>query len=98
MDINYIKERYYAINVGTDGLIHDSYLPIEPNSEVIYIDDAIGTNNDSGISTAQGYFDFLYPGEDYNIDYSTGQIEFLKNVSSEFKIAVSYKYRGESGV
>jgi len=97
LDLNYIKERYYAINVGTDGMIHNSYLPIEPNSEVIYIDDGIGTNNDSGISTAQGYFDFLYPGADYNIDYTTGQIEFLKNISSEYRIVVTYKYRGDGG-
>jgi len=80
MDINYIKERYYAINVGEDGLIYDSYLPIETGSEQVYIDDGIGTNNDSGISTAQGYFDYQYPGEDYSIDYATGQMEFLKNV------------------
>ena len=97
MDLNYIKERYYAINVGSDGMLHDSYLPIDPNSEVIYIDDGIGTNNDSGISTAQGYFDYQYPGEDYNIDYTTGQIEFLKNVSSEYKIVAAYKYRGDNG-
>lgn len=97
MDINYIKERYYAINVGEDGLIHNDYLPIESGSEQIYIDDGIGTNNDSGISTAQGYFDYQYPGDDYSIDYTTGQIEFLKNISSNYKIVVSYKYRGKGG-
>ncbi len=97
MDINYIKERYYAINVGEDGLIHNDYLPIETGSEQIYIDDGIGTNNDSGISTAQGYFDYQYPGDDYSIDYTTGQIEFLKNISSNYKIVVAYKYRGGGG-
>ncbi|MBD3184834.1 LysM peptidoglycan-binding domain-containing protein [Candidatus Poribacteria bacterium] len=97
MDINYIKERYYAINVDEDGFINDSYLPIETGSEQIYIDDGIGTNNDSGISTAQGYFDYQYPGDDYSIDYSTGQIEFLKNISTGFKIVVAYRYRGGDG-
>gem|GEM_PF-719156 len=97
MDINYIKERYYAINVGEDGLIYDSYLPIETGSEQVYIDDGIGTNNDSGISTAQGYFDYQYPGEDYSIDYATGQMEFLKNVSTGYKIVVAYRYRGDGG-
>ena len=97
MDINYIKERYYAINIGEDGLLHDSYLPIETNSEQIYIDDGIGTNNDSGISTAQGYFDFQYPGDDYSMDYATGQIEFLKNISTSYKIIVAYRYLGDDG-
>jgi LysM repeat protein len=97
MDVNYIKERYYALNVGEDGLIYDSYLPIETGSEQIFIDDGIGTNNDSGVSTAQGYFDYQYPGEDYSIDYTTGQIEFLKNVSTTYKIVVAYKYRGDGG-
>ena len=97
MDINYIKERYYAINIGEDGLIYDSYLPIETGSEQMYIDDGIGTNNDSGISTAQGYFDYQYPGDDYSIDYATGQIEFLKNVSTAYKMVVAYKYRGDEG-
>ena len=97
MDINYIKERYYALHVGEDALIHDSYLPIESGSEQVFIDDGIGTNNDSGISTARGYFDYQYPGEDYSIDYTTGQIEFLKNVSTTYKIVVAYKYRGDDG-
>ncbi len=97
MDINYIKERYYGINVGEDGMIHDSYLPIETGSEQIYIDDGIGTNNEGGISTARGYFDYQYPGEDYNIDYAIGQIEFLKNIRSSYKIVVAYKYRGDGG-
>ena len=97
MDLNYIKERYYAINVDEDGLINDSYLPIEPGSEQIYIDDGIGTNNDSGISTAKGYFDYQYPGDDYNIDYTTGRIEFIKNISTNYKIVAAYRYRGNGG-
>ena len=96
-DINYIKGRFYALNVGPDGLIHPSYLPIKPGSEEIYIDDGDGTNNVGGIKTARGYFNLQYPGEDYNINYETGEIEFLKPISPRYKIVVAYEYLGDGG-
>ena len=38
-DHNYVKERFYFIQLGEDGLLHDLYLPIKKGSEQIYIDD-----------------------------------------------------------
>jgi hypothetical protein len=96
-DTNYIKGRYYALNVGSDGMIHQAYLPLKPGSEEIYIDDGDGTNNVGGVKTAQGYFDLQYPGEDYNLNYDTGEIEFLKPISPRFKIVVAYEYLGDGG-
>ncbi len=96
-DTNYIKGRYYALNVDSDGMIRQSLLPIKPGSEEIYIDDGDGTNNVGGVKTAQGYFDLQYPGEDYNLNYDTGEIEFLKPISPRYRIVAAYEYLGEGG-
>ncbi|MFQ6041069.1 MAG: hypothetical protein ACE5PV_09450, partial [Candidatus Poribacteria bacterium] len=96
-DINYVKERYYAITMGEDGLLHEDYLPIKTGSEVIYVDDGNGSNNQSGYKTARGYFNQLFPGQDYNIDYQKGQIEFLTQISARYQIVVAYEYLGSGG-
>jgi len=96
-DANYVDERYYMIQLGEDGYLHDAYLPIKTGSEEIYIDDGNGSNNQGGQKTARGYFNLQYPGQDYNIDYETGEIEFLTQISPNYKIVVAYEYLGDGG-
>ena len=94
-DHNYVKERFYFIQLGEDGLLHDSYLPIKKGSEQIYIDDGVANNNQGGQRTVNGYFNLQYPGQDYNIDYETGEIEFLISMSPSYKIVAAYEYLGD---
>ncbi|MCH8294149.1 hypothetical protein IH992_23965 [Candidatus Poribacteria bacterium] len=97
VDANYVKERFYFIQLDEDGLLHDSYLPIKQGSEEIYIDDGVAGNNQGGQRTSQGYFNLQFPSQDYNIDYKTGEIEFLTRISASYKIVVAYKYLGNDG-
>ena len=78
-------------------MLHDLYLPIARGSEQIYIDDGVASNNQGGQRTVQGYFNLQYPGQDYNINYETGEIEFLVPISASYKIVVAYKYLGDGG-
>ena len=96
-DANYVKERFYTILLGEDGLIHNSYLEIKKGSEEIYIDDNVAGNNQGGQRTVQGYFNLQFPGQDYNIDYETGEIEFLTPISASYRIVVAYEYLGNGG-
>jgi len=96
-DTGFLKERYYAIQFGEDELLHDAFLPIKQGSEQIFIDDGDGTNNVAGQTTAVGYFNRQFAGEDYAIDYITGRIEFLRPVSSRVTIVVAYEYLGAGG-
>lgn len=97
VDANYVKERFYFIQLDEDGLLHDSYLPIKQGTEEIYIDDGVAGNNQGGQRTSQGYFNLQFPSQDYNIDYKTGEIEFLARISASYKIVVAYKYLGNDG-
>lgn len=96
-DANYIKNRYYLIHQDEDGLLHEAYLPIKQGSVQIYIDDSVVGNNQGGQRTSQGYFNPQFPGQDYNIDYETGEIEFLSPISSSYTIVVAYEYLGDGG-
>ena len=96
-DGNYIKNRYYLIHQGEDGLLHEAYLPIKQGSVQIYIDDSVVGNNQGGQRTSQGYFNPQFPGQDYNIDYETGEIAFLSSISSSYTIVVAYEYLGDGG-
>ena len=96
-DSNYVQNRYYLIHKGEDGLLHDAYLPIKAGSVEIYIDDSVVGNNQGGQRTSQGYFNPQFPGQDYNIDYETGEIEFLSPISSSYTIIVAYEYLGDDG-
>ena len=72
-DANYVKERFYLIQLGEDELLHDSYrLIFSAASEEIYIDDNVASNNQGGIRTGRGYFNLQQAGQDYNINYETG--------------------------
>ena len=96
-DANYVKERFYFIQLGEDELIHDSYLPIQRGSEEIYIDDNVAGNNQGGVRTVRGYFNIQQAGQDYNINYGTGEIEFLTPISASYQIVVAYEYLGNGG-
>ncbi len=97
VDANYVKNRYYLLHQGEDGLLHEAYLPIKSGSVEIYIDDSVVGNNQGGKRTSQGYFNPQFPGQDYNIDYETGEIEFLSPISSSYTIVVAYEYLGDGG-
>jgi hypothetical protein len=96
-DTSFLKERYYALQFGEDELLHDAFLPIKQGSEQIFIDDGDGTNNVAGQTTAVGYFNRQFAGEDYAVDYVTGRVEFLRPVSSRVTIVVAYEYLGAGG-
>ncbi len=96
-DANYVKERFYLIQLGEDELLHDSYRPIKHGSEEIYIDDNVASNNQGGVRTGRGYFNLQQAGQDYNINYETGEIEFLTPISASYEIVVAYEYLGEGG-
>ena len=96
-DTNYVKNRYYLIHKGEDGLLQTAYLPIKPRSEQIYIDDGVVGNNQGGQRTSRGYFNLQFAGQDYNIDYETGEIEFLSPISANYTIVVAYEYVGSGG-
>ena len=96
-DANYVKNRYYLIHKGEDGLLHDARLPIKSGTVEIYIDDNVVGNNQGGQRTSQGYFNPQFPGQDYNVDYDTGEIEFLSPIASSYTIVVAYEYLGDGG-
>ena len=96
-DANYVKDRFYSIHRGEDDVVHESYLPIKSGSEEIYIDDSVAGNNQGGQRTVRGYFNLQFPGQDYNINYETGEIEFLTPISPGYTIAVAYEYLGDGG-
>ena len=96
-DANYVKERFYSIHRGADGAVHEFYLPIKSGSEEIYIDDNIAGNNQGGQRTVRGYFNLQFPGQDYNINYETGEIEFLTQISPNYTIVAAYEYIGDGG-
>ena len=96
-DANYVKERFYLIQLGEDELLHDAYRPIKHGSEEIYIDDNVAGNNQGGVRTGRGYFNLQQAGQDYNINYETGEIEFLSPISASYEIVVAYEYLGDGG-
>ena len=96
-DGNYVQNRYYLVHKGEDGLLHQAYLPIKSGSVEIYIDDNVVGNNQGGKRTSQGYFNPQFPGQDYNIDYETGEIEFLTSIAANYTVVVAYEYIGDGG-
>ena len=96
-DANYVKNRFYLIHKGEDDLLHNAYLPIKQGSVEIYIDDSVVGNNQGGQRTSRGYFNPQFPGQDFNIDYETGEIEFLSSISTSYTIVVAYEYLGDGG-
>ncbi len=96
-DTAYLKRKYYKPSLKN----LDSALPLK--SVEIYIDDRDGSNNtrltqkmtvtNDEISPSRSYtgdFDKQYLGEDYIVNYSTGTIEFSKNIKENYVIALAY--------
>ena len=61
----------------------------------IYIDDGVANNNQGGQRTVNGYFNLQYPGQDYNIDYETGEINFLFRCLLVIRLLAAYEYLGD---
>jgi hypothetical protein len=93
-DTSYRRRKYYK-------LWHEN---IGSGSELVYIDDRDGTNNQNGAwmtvknddpllpsATYYGYFNLQVPGQDYTIDYIKGIITFRKTIYENYVIAVDYK-------
>jgi len=75
---------------------------IQSGTELVYIDDRDGTNNQNGAwmevrnglltpTTYYGYFNLEVPGQDYTIDYIKGIITFRKTIYENYVIAVDYR-------
>jgi len=79
---------------------------IRSGSELVYIDDRDGTNNQNGAwitvrntalipltggATYYGYFNLKVPGQDYTIDYVKGIITFTESIYENYVIAIDYK-------
>lgn len=97
-DINYMRRKYYDLTFG-----NTARLPLEPNSEIIYIDrqeqavaDGITifnmTADDLDIQTSvyTGKFERLNPGLDYNIDYVRGILTFNRTLNSQETIIIDF--------
>jgi len=92
-DTSYRRRKYYEL--------WDK--KIQSGSELVYIDDRDGTNNQNGAwmtvkndalspsTTYYGYFNLQVPGQDYTIDYIKGIITFRKTIYENYVIAVDYK-------
>ena len=98
-DISYLRRKYYDLTFG-----NPARLPLEPNSEAIYIDkqqqavaDGITIFNmtaddlDIQTSTYTGKFERLNPGLDYNIDYIKGILTFNRALDSQEVIIIDFK-------
>jgi len=92
-DTSYRRRKYYELwNTN-----------IQSGSELVYIDDRDGTNNQNGAwmtvrndtlspsTTYYGYFNLQVPGQDYIIDYIKGIITFTKSIYENYVIAVDYR-------
>jgi len=92
-DISYQRRKYYEL--------WDK--KIQSGSELVYIDDRDGTNNQNGAwmtvrnsdllpnATYYGYFNLQVPGQDYTIDYINGIITFRDTIYENYVIAVDYR-------
>lgn len=92
-DTSYRRRKYYKL--------WDE--KIQSGSELVYIDDRDGTNNQNGAwmvvrsselapsTTYYGYFNLQVPGQDYTIDYVKGIITFSKAIYENYVIAVDYR-------
>lgn len=74
--------------------------PVDEGSEIIFVDDGQGTTNDANtqlnavINGEIGDFDRLQPFLDYRMDYSRGEIRFMKPLSVNAVVIVLARSRG----
>ncbi|MFQ5867591.1 MAG: hypothetical protein ACE5IT_06310 [bacterium] len=93
-DTSYRRRKYYELWDNN----------IQSGSELVYVDDRDGTNNQNGdwmvvrstepllpSATYYGYFNLQVPGQDYTIDYIKGIITFRKTIYENYVIAVDYQ-------
>ncbi|MFB6344668.1 MAG: hypothetical protein ABEK50_02715, partial [bacterium] len=96
-DISPVRRTYYQPLADTPA--GSRSLPIQVDSERIFLDDQNENNNDANTLedkvvtndtvSYQGDFDVLTAGEDYSINYRTGVIRFKRTIQDNFALAVS---------
>ncbi|MDA3900390.1 MAG: hypothetical protein PF637_07710 [Spirochaetes bacterium] len=72
---------------------HPFPVNIQPGSLSVYIDDQDQTNNEGAtqLGIDGGFYRKMSSGRDYSINYASGEIEFLTEVSDTSRIYISYK-------
>ena len=102
-DTSFIKQRYFKmqasdahlpITPGTEQIWLDDLNGYNNNYPPDYPSDRGSDVTKYTQKTVSGNFslDYLHPGTDYTIDYTTGVITFNKSIQSNYVIVVSYKY------
>jgi hypothetical protein len=97
-DTEYIRNKYYRItkqvNLDADG--RNLSYPIN-GGEQVWLDDGNSNTIPPPGSDTFGNYQKLAPGIDYTIDYSTGILNFLRGVSTSYRIAVGFTQRDTAG-
>lgn len=94
-DTEFIHNKYFRITKESkmDGAGKNLAFPVN-GGEQIWVDD--GTTKPIGANYI-GNFQKMAPGRDYTIDYGTGIVNFLKGVSTSYRIAVGLTQRDAAG-
>lgn len=108
-DVNYLRRRYYDVAFrdhaafpSTDGAA-PGRLPIQPGSEIIYLDSQSSlpvdnltissiTADDLALQTTTytGRFQRLSPGVDYTMDYAKGVLTFSRSMNVQDVVIIDY--------
>jgi len=97
-DVNYLRRRYYDLTFGNTGR-----LPIQPGSEIVYLDTQSNLPVDNLIissitaddlaqqtTTYTGRFQRLSPGIDYTVDYAKGILTFSRGMNVQDVVIIDY--------
>lgn len=91
---------YTTLNTFTSGStdFSPSSVNIDSSGFALYLDDQVGSNNTGEVQLALdgGYYTKLSEGTDYTINYATGVIKFLKNISESSRVYAVYKLKNGS--
>jgi hypothetical protein len=93
LDTEFIHNKYYLITkqVNLDATGKNLAFPVN-GGEQVWVDDGNAYNNTGGSNFIGSYQQYA-PGIDYTIDYSTGILDFLKGVSTSYRIVVGMTQR-----
>jgi hypothetical protein len=96
-DTDFIHNKYYLITKQSELDATGKNLAFPQNGgEQIWMDDGNPYNNTGGADFI-GSYQKLAPGIDYTMDYSTGIVNFLKGVSTSYRIVAGMTQRDASG-
>ena len=95
-DTGFVRNKYFKLTFDNDDIL--------PQSEEIYLDDRryikdrpptvkemVVEDFRVPTSTYTGYFELLYRGVDYIVDYTRKVITFKRNISDSYVIAINYR-------